>query len=115
MRILIGIPPSELRSFPPEAHWFCPKQRDTDDVDYNSPDEAEEEMFPESKREAIRDAKKRHNVAYKYSIILGLSPEISGQLLEDYTRRLDLLLKTCDKCVHNWHMGRKAHLKWLAE
>jgi senataxin len=106
---------SELKSFPPEAHWFCPKRYDDDQVDYDNLDEAEEDMSPETKRELVQDAKRRHEVAYKYSLIFGLSPEISGRLLESYTQRLNKLLTTCDKCVHNWHMGRKAYLKELAE
>lgn len=72
-------------------------------------------MSLETKQELIRDAKRRHEVAYKYSLILGLAPEISGSMLEDYTARLNMLLTTCDKCVHNWHMGRRPHLKELAE
>ena len=106
---------SELKSFPAKAHWFCPRRHDEDQSDYDNPDEAEEDMSPETKHELIQDAKKRHAVAYKYSLILGLDPEISGHLLDDYTRRLNRLLMTCDKCVHNWHMGRKAYLKELAE
>src|ERR1700753_1700938 len=90
----------ELRSFPPEAHWFCPRRNDDDQVDYDNPDEAEEDISPETKHELIQDAKRRHNVAYKFSLILGLAPEISGQLLQNYTRRLNRLLTKCDKCVH---------------
>jgi senataxin len=81
---------SELKSFPAEAHWFCPKRRDDDPIDYENPDEAEEE-------------------------ILGMDPEHSGTLREDYIQRLDQLLKACDKCVHNWHLGRKAFLKECSE
>lgn len=105
----------ELKSFPQDAHWFCPRRRDDDHIDYDNPREAEEDMSPETKQELIRDAKRRHEVAYKYSLILGLAPEISGNMLEDYTERLNRLLMTCDKCVHNWHMGRKPYLKELAE
>ena len=106
---------SELKSFPAEAHWFCPKRRDDDPIDYENPDEAEEETSVETKRELIQDAKRRHNVAYKYSLILGMDPEHSGTLREDYIQRLDQLLKACDKCVHNWHLGRKAFLKECSE
>jgi senataxin len=105
----------ELKSFPQDAHWFCPRRRDDDHIDYDNPDEAEEDMSSETKQELIQDAKRRHEVAYKYSLILGLAPEISGNMLEDYTSRLNRLLTTCDKCVHNWHMGRKRYLKELAE
>ena len=106
---------SEINSFSADAHWFCPKRNDEDHIDYDNPFEPEEDMSPETKLELIQDGKRRHDVAYKYSLILGLSPDISGVLLEDYTRRLNKLFTSCDKCVHNWHMGRKAYLKELAE
>lgn len=103
---------SQLKGFPAEAHWFCPKRSDDDDIDYGHPDEAEEDMSPETKREAIQAAKERHDVAYKYSLVLGmdLTPE-----QEDYRENLDNMLKSCDKCVYNWHMGRKAYLRELSE
>jgi senataxin len=72
-------------------------------------------MTQETKLKLIQDAKRRHEVAYKYSLILGLSPDVSGVLLENYTQRLNKLFTSCDKCVHNWQMGRKAYLKELAE
>jgi senataxin len=106
---------SELKSFPTEAHWFCPKRRDDDHIDYAHPDEAEEDMSPETKRELILDGKRRHKTAYKYSMIFGLAPEDTGGMREDYTLRLNQLLTTCDKCDYNWHMGRKAYLKEISE
>ena len=106
---------SELKAFPSQAHWFCPRRYTEDPVDYDNPDEAEEDASPELKHKLIQDAKRRHEVAYKYSLVLGLAPEVSGRLLEDYTSRLNELLTVCDKCIHNWHMGRKAHLKELSE
>lgn len=72
-------------------------------------------MSPDTKRELIQDAKRRHNVAYKYSIILGLAPEDTGEMRDNYISRLNGLLETCDKCGYNWHMGRKAYLKEISE
>lgn len=69
-------------------------------------------MSPETKHESIQAAKERHNVAYKYSLIVGMN---SGPELEEYTDTLNRLLTTCDKCVHNWHMSRKAYLRELSE
>ncbi|KAH8684862.1 SEN1 N terminal-domain-containing protein [Tricladium varicosporioides] len=106
---------SELKSFPTEAHWFCPRRNDEDAVDYDQLEEAEEDMSLETKIELIEDAKHRQEVAYKFSLILGMAPEIAGRMLDDYTQGLTRLLTGCDKCVRNWHMGRKAHLKYLAE
>jgi senataxin len=105
----------ELKSFPAEAHWFCPKRRDDDQIDYAHPDDAEEDMSSDTKRELIHDAKRRHDVAYKYSIILGLGPEDSAGLLDVWLDRLNHLLETCDKCGYNWHMGRKAYVKEISE
>lgn len=72
-------------------------------------------MSPETKKELIEAGKRRHKVAYRYSLILGLAPEVAGAMREEYIARLDELLKSCDKCAHNWHMGRKSYLKELAE
>lgn len=69
-------------------------------------------MSPETKREAIQAAKERHDVAYKYSLVIGLDP---GPYRDEYSNQLDNLLKRCDKCVYSWHMGRKAFLRELSE
>jgi senataxin len=72
-------------------------------------------MTAEAKREQIQDAKIRHQKAYRYSVVLGLAPDVAGRALEDYVKKLDRLLSNCDQCVHNWHLGRKAYLKELSE
>lgn len=105
----------ELKSFPVDAHWFCPKLNDDDPIDYDNPDVAEVDVSSQTKHQAIQDFKRRQEVAYKVSLVLGLSPEVSGKMMEDYTRRLNALLTSCSKCVSNWHMGRKSYLKELAE
>jgi len=72
-------------------------------------------MSAETKREMIQNGKKRHATAYKFSIILGLDPELSRELRDTHFDHLDKLFTSCDKCVRNWHQGRKAYLKHLAE
>lgn len=109
------MPCSEIKSFPPDAHWFCPRRHKDDYIDYDNPDEAEEDMSPETKQELIQDAKRRYEVAYKYTVVLGLTPELSKDMLEDYTELLHGQLANCDKCIHNWHIGRKPHIKELQE
>lgn len=106
---------SEIKKFPRDAHWFCPRQEDRDPADYDHPDEDEEDISAETKQKHIKDGKIRHEKAYKYAAVLGLAPEIAGRALEDYCAQLNRLLTCCDKCVHNWHLGRKAYLKELAE
>jgi senataxin len=103
---------SELKSFDPDAHWFCPKRFDDDPIDYED-DNDEEGTCKETKQELIQDAKKRHEVAYGFSLILGLAERAPEQLLEEYRNRLDHLMTTCDQCVHGWHQGRKSYLKQL--
>ena len=88
---------------------------DDDFADYAAPDEAEEDMSVETKHELIKDAGKRQKIAYNYSLIFGLDPLHCGQMLADYTAALRTLLTKCDKCVLNWHSGRRAYLKDLAE
>ncbi|PQE33848.1 helicase sen1 protein [Rutstroemia sp. NJR-2017a WRK4] len=105
----------ELKAFPQDAHWFCPKRNDEDYADYSRADEKEDDLSPETKKELIQDAKKRHAVAYKYSLVTGLAADVGGAMIEEYTGGLNKLLRSCDKCVHNWHLGRKAYLKELAE
>ena len=84
-------------------------------MDYDQPNEPEEGMSQETKKELVQDFKKRYKVAYRYSQILGLNEDITGKAREEYSAALDHILKLCDKCVFNWHVGRKEHLKWLSE
>lgn len=106
---------SALKSFPPNVHWFCPKQNDDDYTDYTNPSELDGDITPEQKQEMVVSSKKRHQVAYKCSLVLGLAPEQAGRMLEEYTQRLNHLLSSCDKCVYNWHLGRRVFLKELSE
>ncbi len=106
---------SELSAFPPKAHWFCPRQYDEDYTDYDHPDEPDDNISAEVKQKLIGDSKKRHNVAYQYALVFGESPDVVGNMVDDYLKKLNKLLSACDKCVHNWHMGRKAFLADVAE
>lgn len=72
-------------------------------------------MSAETKKELIQDAQRRQNIAYKFSLTIGLDRDAGGTMVEGYLERLNKLLMCCDKCVHNWHIGRKAYLKELAE
>ena len=72
-------------------------------------------MSIEAKYKLVEDAKKRHNTAYKFSLIVGLGEDVSEGLRDTYVSNLNNALSSCDKCVRNWHMGRKAYLKDLAE
>lgn len=68
-----------------------------------------------AKKELVEEGKQRHEVAYKYSIILALNVEVAGQPMVEFTQRLNKLLTSCSVCIANWHMGRKPYLKELQE
>jgi len=108
---------SELSTFPPAAHWFCPIQDSEDATDYENLDQDGDEngISLEIKKERIEEAKGRHDVAYKCSLIFGLGSEGMGSMKEDYRQRLNNYLTGCDRCIRNWHLGRKAYLKELSE
>jgi len=107
-----------MQGFPPEAHWFCPKQNDDDPINYNDPDNDDEDASSATKKQRIEESEQRQECAYRFAISLGLSVEENaeaGGLVDEYLKRLSQLLTTCDKCVRNYHMGRKDFLKYLAE
>ncbi|PBP19231.1 hypothetical protein BUE80_DR009848 [Diplocarpon rosae] len=106
---------AKLKSFPPDAHLFCPRRNDEDPLDYEQLNENEEDISPEEKRELIREGRLRHSVAYKYSLVFGMDTETYGDLINPYHFRWNQLLAGCDKCVYNWHLGRKPYLKELSE
>ncbi|RDW92450.1 hypothetical protein BP5796_01844 [Coleophoma crateriformis] len=109
----------ELKSFPSDAHWFCPKQSDFDEADYDDLETVDDVVDLTTKDKRKKDARERQNAAYKFSLIFGLDAGDAGDtfqtMLDFYTQRLNELLTVCDKCVRNYHMGRKAYLKSLAE
>ncbi|RKF64463.1 putative ATP-dependent helicase C29A10.10c [Golovinomyces cichoracearum] len=104
-----------LKSFPSQVHWFCPKQNDDDFIDYTNLEETEEDVSIDDKKERLDAFEKRYQVAYKCSLVLGMAPEQAGRMLKEYTGRLNQLLSSCDKCVYNWHLGRRAFLKEMSE
>lgn len=103
-----------LRSYSPEVHWFCPRQSDDDTVDYDEADGAEEDMDVETKQRLVDEARDRQKVALHSALILGMS-EDAQEAQVDYIQRLKAQLTRCDKCVRNYHMGRKAFFKDLRE
>ncbi|EKD14583.1 uncharacterized protein L3040_000105 [Drepanopeziza brunnea f. sp. 'multigermtubi'] len=105
----------KLKSLPPQTHWLCPRRFEDDMVDYDQPDQADEDMTLEEKRKHIRDGRERHEMAYKYSLVYGLGQDLVGDLQNAYQMKLNGFLATCDKCAYNWHEGRKAFLKDLSE
>jgi senataxin len=110
-----------LKSYNQDAHWFCPKRSAEDYHDYLHPDEAElddgevEGISVEGKHKAIEAAKDRSKVAFAASLVIGAGEFAPPGFHEYYEQKLDTLFQSCDACVRQWHIGRKAYLKELAE
>jgi senataxin len=47
-------------------------------------------------------------------MVYGLSEEEAADWQERYRKRSNELLTTCDRCVRNWHIGRKRFLKEIS-
>ena len=108
-----------LNDWPPECHWFCPKRRDDDPLNFDnleaSDAEAEEEHVDSAQKlKLIGDSHNRAQVAYRLSMVYGLSEEEAADWQERYRKRSNELLTTCDRCVRNWHIGRKRFLKEIS-
>lgn len=70
----------------------------------------DEDVTPTTKEKRIGEAKTRLNLAYRMTLSLGLSPDESAHIpdtVNQYMARSGYLLRTCDKCVRNYHMARK--------
>lgn len=105
-----------LKSWSTEYHWFCPKRRDDDSLNYDDPgasdtEEEEEHVTSEQKAKLIEESYRRTQIAYRLCMVYGLSEEEAADWQERHRKRSNELLTTCDRCVRNWHMGRKAFLK----
>jgi senataxin len=112
------------KSWPRGAHWFCPKRRDDDPLNYDDPDvydaEAEEEHVTSAqKAKLIDDGDERLKIAYElFELhifeIVDMGDALVDAKMDHRSRTLDLLT-TCDRCVRNYHMGRKPFLKEFSE
>ena len=111
-------------NWPAGAHWFCPKRQDDDPLNYDDPevseDEAEEEHITSvQKAELISESDKRLKTAYKlFELQIYELADMGNTLLDarmEHRSRSQDLLTTCDRCVRNYHMGRKSFLKEFSE
>jgi senataxin len=69
----------------------------------------------EEKLILVTESKIRSTTAYRFCIAYGLSAQEVGEWQVFHHKRLSSLLTCCDKCVLNYHMGRKGFLKELSE
>ncbi len=108
----------KLETFPLEVHWFCPKRYDGDPLNYNEPDLQEWDVTSETKKQNIAEGRKRLEIAYRFSIVFGLSDEDIAEAeewQERYRENLTKFLTKCDKCIRNYHLARKDLIKDLSE
>ncbi len=113
-----------IKSWPREAHWFCPKRRDDDAINYDDPGaseaQAEEEHLTSTqKAKLIAEGDERLETAYKlFELHMFEMADMEDALLDarmDHRGRSQDLLTSCDRCVRNYHMGRKPFLKEFSE
>lgn len=104
----------ELRDIPLECHMCCPKVSDDDDEDYDDLEEPGEIGIAE-KEKRVADGKKRMELLYEGSLILGLPAGSAPVLGDEFNNRSSAFLKACSTCVRNWHKGRRPFLKRLSE
>jgi len=113
-----------IKNSPPGSHWFCPKRQDDDPLNYDDPDasdvEAEEEdVTSAQKAKLIDEGNERLVIAYKlFELHIFEMADMGDALLDarlGHRARSQGLLTTCDRCVRNYHMGRKHFLKEFSE
>jgi len=104
----------KLEEIPPDLHLLCPKVSDEDTEDYEDFDEPGG-ITVEEKKKRIEDAKTRHDVTYRLCFLMGLAEEQASSWTEQWAKRLERCLTSCDICVRNWHLGRETFLKLVLE
>jgi len=105
----------DFAKIPAKLHPLCPKIDDDDAEDYDAPDDAPSELSSEERQQRIQDGKERVKIAYWASLVLSSPKDKSGARLVKWVERMEQYLSSCDKCVLNWHMGRKAALAEFSE
>jgi senataxin len=105
----------KIKAFPPDAHWFCPKRNEDDHLNYDEPDWEEDGVSIATKLKYIDEGRKRQSITYRFAIVYGLPPEDAEEWQSTYRERSGYFLSTCDKCVRNYHAGRKEFVKELSE
>ncbi|KAI1392297.1 SEN1 N terminal-domain-containing protein [Hypoxylon trugodes] len=105
---------AQLSEFPNETHLCCPRISEDDDELYDDPD-APSKITLAQKEERIQQGKDRLTQTYLCSLVLGLEKETAGKLAYEFGYRVTVFLKCCATCVRNWHKGRRAFLKDIAQ
>jgi senataxin len=99
---------------PEDVHLLCPKISPDDLEDYEDLEHGSETITAEEKKKRVEDGQARQRIAYQAGVILSYPRDKSGVWLANFSARMEYYLQSCDKCVTNWHMGRKAGLQDLS-
>ncbi|KAK3331016.1 SEN1 N terminal-domain-containing protein [Apodospora peruviana] len=106
---------NQFEELDPKAHFFCPKTDDDDVTDYDTPDVDDEDgATAEEKQKRIAEREHRHVTAYNLSLLLWIPREQASTWLDEWTQRVEHFLKSCDRCVRDWHKSRTPFLERLA-
>lgn len=103
----------EWISIPEEHHLFCPKTTNEDDFDDYVSDGPSTEITAKEKDQKIQEAKRRVELTYDLSLLLGITEEQSSGWKEQWIERTESFLTKCDGCVLRWHMHRKQFFEKL--
>jgi senataxin len=99
----------EWINIPEKCHLLCPKITDDEDSDDEPPSEIDSEQTVQREQEARR----RVDLTYDLSLLLGITEEQSSGWKEQWIERTESFLTRCDGCVLRWHMHRKKFFEKL--
>lgn len=102
----------EWINLPEEHHLLCPKTHDDDLEDYASTDPSSE-ITTEEKEHRIQEGRRRVELTYDLSLLVGITEEQSSGWKEQWTERTESFLTKCDACILRWHMHRKKFFEKL--
>lgn len=103
----------EWINIPEEHHLLCPKTTNDDDFDDYVSDEPSTDTTPEEKEKRIQEGRRRVELTYDLSLLLGITEEQSSGWKEQWIERTESFLTKCDGCVLRWHMHRKKFFEKL--
>lgn len=99
----------EWINIPENCHLLCPRTTDGDDND----DEPYSGIGPKEQERRIEEARRRVELTYDLSLLLGITEEQSSGWKEQWIERTEYFLTDCDGCVLRWHMHRKKFFEKL--
>lgn len=99
----------EWINIPEKCHLFCPRITDVDDSD----DEPSPEVVSKEQEQRKEEARRRVELTYDLSLLLGITEEQSSGWKEQWIERTEFFLTDCDACVLRWHMHRKKFFEKL--